>query len=81
MVLLFLLGVSWEVSLVFRLLARGRFTTTSSADVDSVPLAGVSEAVVMALGSSFEALEAFEEECLRWCRGADDVRGGLATIA
>lgn len=35
-------------------------------------LLAASEGVAMALGSSFGELEAFEEECLRWCLwGAD----------
>lgn len=40
-----------------------RFTAGGSVGAFST------DAVVIGLGSSLEELEAFEEECLRWCLG------------
>ncbi len=69
-------------SFVLRLLGRlpVRFSAPSLTGV-LASLAGASDGVVIALGSSLAELDAFEDECLRWCMCAEGPLGGPAISA
>ena len=71
-------AVSGMPSLDLRLLTRApeRFSTPSLMP-GFASLAGASEGVAIAVGSSLGELEVFDDECLRWCMPAEDRPAGL----
>lgn len=68
----FTIGSGGMLSFVFRLLERllARFSTPSLTE-GLASFAGASDGVVMALCSSLAELDAFEDECFRWCIRAE----------